>query len=56
MANPASTDFTSSPIQQELTDEMGVVEEKVLRECADPKPLLDEVQAKFAPLLQESLK
>jgi len=56
MANPASTEFTTSPIQQELTDEMGVVEEKVLRECADPKPLLDEVQAKFAPLLAESLK
>ncbi len=55
MANPASTEFTTSPIQQELTDEMGVVEEKVLRECADPKPLLDEVQAKFAPLLEESL-
>lgn len=56
LANPATTDFTSSPIQQELSDEMGVVEEKVLNECADPKPLLDDVQAKFAPLLQESLK
>jgi ABC-type glycerol-3-phosphate transport system substrate-binding protein len=56
MANPATTFVITSPIQTELITEMTLVEEKVLRECADPKPLLDEVQAKFAPLLAESLK
>jgi ABC-type glycerol-3-phosphate transport system substrate-binding protein len=56
MANPATTFVITSPIQTELITEMTLVEEKVLRECADPKPLLDEVQVKFAPLLAESLK
>jgi multiple sugar transport system substrate-binding protein len=56
MGNPASQDWITSPIQQELTTDMGTAEEKVLRECADPKPLLDEIQAKYAPLLAESLK
>jgi multiple sugar transport system substrate-binding protein len=56
MANPASQNWITSPIQQELTTDEGAVEEKVLRECADPKPLLDELQAKYAPLLADSLK
>jgi multiple sugar transport system substrate-binding protein len=56
MAKPASKEVITSPIHMELVTDMGTVEEKVVHECADPKPLLDELQAKYAPLLAESLK
>lgn len=56
MANPATTYVVTSPISQELNNDLGTVDEKVLHNCEDPKPLLDELQAKYAPLLAESLK
>jgi len=56
MGNPASTHVITSPISLEINDALGVAEEKILRECADPKPLLDEIQAEYEQLLKESLK
>jgi multiple sugar transport system substrate-binding protein len=51
-AKPAVT----TPINAELGEGMGQVEEQVLHAGKDPKPLLDELQAKFEPKLQEALK
>ncbi|NTW08080.1 MAG: extracellular solute-binding protein [Anaerolineaceae bacterium] len=55
MGNPASTYVITSPISLEINDALVVAEEKILRECADPKPLLDEIQAEYEQLLKESL-
>lgn len=55
MSDPNATYIITTPISLEINDEMGSIEEQILREGADPKPLLDEAQEKFAPLLQEAL-
>jgi len=56
MANPNAKYIITTPITLELTDAFGLVEEQVLHTGADPKPLLDALQAEFEPKLQEALK
>ncbi len=55
MADPNAAFVITTPISLEVNDEMTLIEEQVLRQGADPKPLLDEAQAKFEPLLEEAL-
>jgi hypothetical protein len=56
MASPNAKYMITTPITLELTDAFGLVEEQVLHTGADPKPLLDTLQADFEPKLQEALK
>jgi multiple sugar transport system substrate-binding protein len=46
----------TTPISTELNQALAQVEEQVLHAGKDPKPLLDELQAKFETKLTESLK
>jgi hypothetical protein len=46
----------TSPISLELGEALASVEEQVLHAGADPEPLLNEVQDKFAPMLVEALQ
>ncbi len=55
MADPNATFVITTPISLELNDALGQVEEKVLHTGADPTPLLNDVQAEFAPKLAEAL-
>jgi multiple sugar transport system substrate-binding protein len=56
MASPNAKYIITTPITSELTDAYGTVEEEVLHTGADPKPLLDALQAEFEPKLAEALK
>jgi multiple sugar transport system substrate-binding protein len=51
-AKPALT----TPINTELGEALGQVEEQVLHAGKDPTPLLNDVQTKFEPKLSEALK
>jgi multiple sugar transport system substrate-binding protein len=55
MSSPNAFSIITTPISLELIDALGQVEEQVLHTGADPKPLLDAVQAEFEPKLQEAL-
>jgi len=55
MASPNAKAMITTPISLELNDALGTVEEQVLHTGADPEPLLNEVQQKFAPMLEEAL-
>ncbi len=56
MASPNATYIITTPITLELTEAYGLVFEQVVHTGADPKPLLDQLQAEFAPKLEEALK
>ena len=56
MASPNAKYIITTPISLELNDALGLVEEQVLHTGADPKPLLDALQAEFEPKLEEALK
>jgi len=56
MASPNATYIITTPISLELSAAYGLVFEQVVHTGADPKPLLDELQAEFEPKLQEALK
>ena len=56
MASPNATYIITTPITLELVDAYGLVFEQVVHTGADPKPLLDELQAEFEPKLEEALK
>jgi multiple sugar transport system substrate-binding protein len=55
MSSPNAFAVITTPISLELNDALAQVEEQVLHTGADPKPLLDAVQAEFEPKLQEAL-
>jgi multiple sugar transport system substrate-binding protein len=46
----------TSPISIEYNDAYALVEEQVLHTGADPKPLLDQLQADYEPKLEEALQ
>jgi len=56
MANPNATHIITTPISLEFNDAYGTVFEQAVHTGADPKPLLDQLQAEFAPKLEEALK
>jgi multiple sugar transport system substrate-binding protein len=45
----------TTPISLELNDALGTTEEQILHAGGDPKALLDQVQADFAPKFQEAM-
>jgi hypothetical protein len=55
MAHPNAKPALTTPISSELNEALGQVEVELLHKGGDPAPLLDEVQAEFAPKLQEAL-
>jgi hypothetical protein len=56
MASPTTTFIVTSPISLDVVTELGTIEQQILQQGADPKPLLDAAQAKYEPLLQDALK
>lgn len=56
MASPNATFIITTPISLEFNDAYGLVFEQVVHTGADPKPLLDDLQAEFEPKLQAALK
>jgi ABC-type glycerol-3-phosphate transport system substrate-binding protein len=56
MASPNAVAYITTPISLELEEALASVEEQVLHTGADPEPLLNEVQDKFAPMLAEALQ
>jgi multiple sugar transport system substrate-binding protein len=56
MASPNAVAYVTTPISLELEAALATVEEQVVHTGADPEPLLNEVQDKFAPMLAESLQ
>jgi multiple sugar transport system substrate-binding protein len=56
MASPNAKYIITTPITSELYDAMTPLEEEVLHTGADPKPLLEALQAEFEPKLEEALK
>lgn len=55
ISGPNATPVITTPISLELIEAEGLVEEQVLHAGADPVPLLDELQAQYAPLLSQAL-
>ena len=53
MAHPDAKPAVTMPVSSELNEALGQVEEEVLHKGGDPVPLLDELQAQFAPKLKE---
>jgi multiple sugar transport system substrate-binding protein len=56
MSNPNAKVVTTTPISLEFNDAWTLLEEKVLHTGADPKPLLEQLQAEFEPKLEAALK
>ena len=56
IASPNAKHITTTPISLEFNDAWALVEEQTLHTGADPKPLLDQLQAEFEPKLAEALK
>jgi hypothetical protein len=56
MKNPNAKVIITTPISLEFNDAWTLMEEKVLHTGADPKPLLDQLQADFEPKLANALK
>ncbi len=56
MASPNARYIITTPISLEFNDAWGLLEEQVLHTGADPKPLLDALQAEFEVKLAEALK
>jgi multiple sugar transport system substrate-binding protein len=55
MAHPNAKPAVTMPVSSELNEALGQVEEEVLHKGGEPAPLLDKVQAEFAPKLKEPL-
>jgi len=55
MAHPDARPAVTTPVSSELNEALGQAEEEVLHKGGDPAPLLDKVQAEFAPRLKEPL-
>jgi multiple sugar transport system substrate-binding protein len=56
MSSPNATYIITTPISLEFNDAYGLVFEQAVHTGADPKPLLDDLQAEYEPKLQEALK
>jgi multiple sugar transport system substrate-binding protein len=56
MENPNAKVIITTPISLEFNDAWTLMEEQVLHTGADPKPLLDQLQADFEPKLADALK
>jgi len=56
MASPNAKYVITTPISLEFNTSYGTVEEEVLHTGADPKPLLDALQAEFEVKLADALK
>jgi multiple sugar transport system substrate-binding protein len=56
MASPNAKFIVTTPISLEFDDAWALMEEKVLHTGADPKPLLDQLQAEFEVKLADALK
>jgi multiple sugar transport system substrate-binding protein len=56
MASPNATYIITTPISLEFNDAFSLVYEQVVHTGADPKPLLDQLQAEFEVKLTEALK
>jgi len=56
MASPNAKFIVTTPISLEFNDGWTLVEEQVLHTGADPKPLLDQLQAEFEVKLADALK
>jgi hypothetical protein len=56
MSSPNASFIPTTPITIEINEAFGLIEEQVLHAGADPKPLLDAMQAEFEPKLEEALK
>lgn len=56
ISDPNAKILVTTPISLEFNDAWTLVEEKVLHTGADPKPLLDQLQAEFEPKLADALK
>ncbi len=56
MASPNATYIVTTPISLEFNDAYGLVFEQAVHTGADPKPLLDQLQADFEAKLQDALK
>ena len=54
MANPKSSGLLSSPINQELNDEIAKAEESIWAESADPAKLLNDIQTQFEQQLKDA--
>ena len=54
--SPNAKIIVTTPISLEFNDAWTLMEEQVLHTGADPKPLLDKLQADFEPKLAEALK
>jgi multiple sugar transport system substrate-binding protein len=55
MAHPNASHAVTTPISLELNEALRRVEGEVLHQGSDPLPLLNEVQAEFAPELEKTL-
>jgi len=56
MRDPNAKSPILTPINAEVSEALGQVEEQVLRQCADPLPLLQEAQDKLQPQLDAALE
>lgn len=56
MASPNAKFIITTPISLEFNDAWALMEEQVLHTGADPKPLLDQLQAEFEVKLADALK
>jgi multiple sugar transport system substrate-binding protein len=56
MNDPNAKSPVVTPINAEVTAAIGQIEEQVLRNCADPLPLLEEAQATLQPQLDAALE
>jgi hypothetical protein len=56
MNDPNAKSPILSPINAEVTAALEQIEEQVLRNCADPLPLLEEAQATLQPQLDAALE
>jgi len=56
ISSPNAKIIITTPISLEFNDAWTLLEEQVLHTGADPKPLLDKLQADFEPKLAEALK
>ena len=56
MGSPNAKFIVTTPISLEFNDAWNLMEQKVLHEGADPKPLLDQLQTEFEPKLADALK
>jgi multiple sugar transport system substrate-binding protein len=56
MNSPNASFIPTTPITNDINTAFGTIEEQVLHTGADPKPLLDAMQAEYEPKLQDALK